>query len=116
MTDYPVFKPSYFVRNFKDPVERCHHLPNNTYPYNDPAYTPYVDPRFHDPNYHRSAMPQMHSYSGPGCGYTRNGEAHSTKTYKPCGGYRVQNLDLYGKPNKCPISAPKRNCGCSGNH
>lgn len=67
MADYHnAFRPSYYVRNFKHPMERCQNLPRNFYPHNDPAFTPYVDPRFYNPEYHRSRMPHHH---GHGCGF-----------------------------------------------
>ena len=70
MADYHnTFRPSYYVRNFKHPLERCQNLPKNFYPHNDPAFAPYVDPRFYSAAYHRSRMPHHHGHSERGCGF-----------------------------------------------
>jgi hypothetical protein len=90
MADYSnAFRPSYYIQNFVDPNERCQHLSKNYYPHNDPAYTPYVDPRFYDPNYHRQRMPQHH---GHGYGYQsiHNVPGHKHRVYTPsCPGCNI---------------------------
>jgi hypothetical protein len=55
--------PHWSAAYFNDPIERCQHAQKNYYPHT--RYSPYVNPNFHNEDFHRADMPYFH---GSPCG------------------------------------------------